>query len=151
MERVLHLPAPATGVHLPGAPPGRARVAPRDHGIAGRGAGKPQGQVGEAPRVAKRRVALRGRSLVALGLLGFVLIATGVIWRRATGISQQADLRALEQQVVQLEAQQARLENEIREASSRSTLAPVVERRLGMRVPSDTQVIIIPRSPRPGT
>ena len=101
--------------------------------------------------MAKRRVALRGRSLVALALLGFVLIATGVIWRRVTGISQQADLRALEQQVVQLEAQQARLENEIREASSRSTLAPVVERRLGMQVPSDTQVIIIPRSPRPGT
>lgn len=101
--------------------------------------------------MAKRRVALRGRSLVALGLLGFVLIATGVIWRRTTGISQAADLRALEQQVVQLEAQQARLESEIREASSRSTLAPIAERRLGMRVPSDTQVVILPRSPRPGT
>src|SRR5687767_12288571 len=92
--------------------------------------------------MAKRRVALRGRSLVALGLVGFVLIATGVSWRRAAGISQAADLRALEQQVIQLEAQQARLESEIREASSRSTLAPVVERRLGMRVPSDTQVVI---------
>jgi cell division protein FtsL len=101
--------------------------------------------------MAKRRVALRGRSLVGLGLLGFVLIATGVIWRRAAGISQAADLRALEQQVTQLEAQQARLENEIREASSRSTLAPIAERRLGMRVPSDTQVVILPRSPRSGT
>ncbi len=101
--------------------------------------------------MAKRRIALRGRSLVALGLLGFVLIATGVIWRRTTGISQKAELSALERQVVQLEAQQARLESEIREASSRSTLAPIVERRLGMRVPSDTQVVIIPRSPRSGT
>ena len=101
--------------------------------------------------MAKRRIALRGRSWVALGLLGFVLIATGVIWRRAAGISQAADLRALEQQAVQLEAQQARLENEIREASSRSTLAPIAERRLGMRVPSDTQVVILPRSPRSGT
>jgi cell division protein FtsL len=101
--------------------------------------------------MAKRRVTVRGRVLVAVGLLGFVLIATGVIWRRTTGISQAADLRALQQQVVQLEAQQSRLESEIREASSRSTLAPIAERRLGMRVPSDTQVVIIQRSPRSGT
>src|SRR5688572_32033472 len=86
--------------------------------------------------MAKRRVALRGRSLVALGLLGFVLIATGVIWRRAAGISQAADLRALEQQVVRPEAQQARRETGIREACSRSTLGPIAERRLGLRVRS---------------
>ena len=141
----------AAPVHMPWARSGVAGNPAIHHRHPGRGGGESTGEIGEAARMAKRRIALRGRSLVALGLLGFVLIATGVIWRRAAGISQAADLRALEQQVVQLEAQQARLENEIREASSRSTLAPIAERRLGMRVPSDTQVVILSRSPRSGT
>jgi cell division protein FtsL len=147
----MRMSAAAAAVYMPRPGAGGADDAPFDHSNTRRGRSEPAGEVSEVARMAKRRLALRGRSLVALGLLGFVLIATGVIWRRAAGISQAADLRALEQQVVQLEAQQARLENEIREASSRSTLAPIAERRLGMRVPSDTQVVILPRSPRSGT
>lgn len=97
--------------------------------------------------MAARRVAARGRVWVALALLGFVLIAAGVIWRRAAGVARLRELRQLEQQRLALEAQRTQLESDIRDATSRGVLAPLVERRLGMHVPSDSQVVILPRAP----
>jgi len=95
-----------------------------------------------------RRVAPRGRAWVALALLGFVLIGAGVIWRRAAGIAHARELRALEQRRLQLRAQRAQLESDIRDLSSRGKLVPVVEQRLQMHVPNDTQVVILPRVQR---
>jgi hypothetical protein len=95
-----------------------------------------------------RSVAPRGRTWVALALLGFVLIGAGVIWRRAAGIGHARELRALEQQRMQLRAQRAQLESDIRELSSRGRLGSVVEQRLHMKVPHDTQVVILPRTER---
>jgi cell division protein FtsL len=93
----------------------------------------------------KRGARGRGRSIVAIALLGFLLVATGVIWRRSYGIARARELRDLDRRRVQLEAQRAKLESEIRELSSRATLAPIAEQRLYMHVPSDTQVVILPR------
>ncbi len=95
--------------------------------------------------MAKRRVAARGRAWVALALFGFVLIAAGVIWRRTAGIARSREIRTLEQQRVQLESERAQLESDVRNLSSRSVLAPLVEHRLDMRVPNDSQVDILPR------
>jgi cell division protein FtsL len=95
--------------------------------------------------MAPRRVAPRGRVWVGLALLGFVLIGAGVIWRRAAGIARARELRALEQRREQLEAQRAQLQSEIRDLSSRSRLAPIVEQRLDMHIPNDTQIVILPR------
>ena len=86
-----------------------------------------------------------GRSLIALALLGFFVVATGVIARRTFGISQARAIRTLEQQRDGMDAARVRLEAEIREASSRSRLGPIAERRLQMYVPADSQVIILPR------
>ncbi len=88
---------------------------------------------------------LRGRSLVAIGLACFLFIAAAVIWRRAEGSEQRRELRDLDRQRLQLEAERTRLLGDIQDASSRGSLAPVVERRLDMRVPADSQVILIPR------
>ena len=96
--------------------------------------------------MAKRRVAARGRARVALALFGFVLIAAGVIWRRTAGIARSREIRVLEQRRVQLESERAQLESDVRDLSSRSVLAPLVERRLDMHVPNDTQVVILQRS-----
>jgi cell division protein FtsB len=85
---------------------------------------------------------------VALALLGFVLLGTGVIWRRAVGHAQAKELRALEDRRVQLDAQRAQLEGEIRDLSSRAKLAPVAEGRLHMHVPNDTELVILRRTPR---
>lgn len=90
---------------------------------------------------------MRGRSLVALVLLGFVLVAAGVIWRRSTGLARARDESRLEQRRAALAAERARLEGDIRDASSRSHLARVAEERLRMHIPNDSQVIFVARPP----
>ena len=89
-----------------------------------------------------------GRSVIALGLLGFVLVATGVIARRTYGIDQARALRELDRKRQALEAERVKLDGEIRDASSRARLAPIAEQRLNMHVPSPDQVIMLtPRRP----
>ena len=84
----------------------------------------------------------------ALALAGFLVVSLGVIWRRSYGTARSREIQGLEQRRVQLEARRAELEGEIRELASRARLAPVVERRLQMHVPTDSQVVILPRPPR---
>ena len=96
--------------------------------------------------MAKSRVKLRGRSLVAIILAAFVLVALAIVWRRTIGISQSERLAALDARRVGLEGERARLESEIRDASARQTLGVTVEHRLGMHIPTDKQVVIIPRA-----
>jgi len=85
---------------------------------------------------------------VALILCAFVLVALAIVWRRTIGISQSERLAVLDAKRVELEGERARLESEIRNASSRQTLGTSVEQRLGMHVPSDKQVVILPRTAR---
>lgn len=91
---------------------------------------------------------MRGRTLVFLGLLGFFVVASGVIWRRSVGIAQARELRDLEARRTALEAQAAALEGAIRDASSRARLAPIAEKQLGMRIPPESLVILLPRPER---
>lgn len=95
---------------------------------------------------------MRGRTRIALVLIGFVLVATGVIWRRSFGVVRAREQQRLEQQRASLEAERARLEREIRDASSRERLGRVVEERLHMHLPSsDSQVIFLKRPARTRT
>ena len=106
-----------------------------------------------------KRGRLSRRSIVALALFGFVLVATGVIARRTYGIDQARGLRELDRRRQALEAERVKLDGEIRDASSRARLAPIAEQRLNMHVPSPDQVIMLPppsspppaaaRKPRP--
>lgn len=91
---------------------------------------------------------MRGRTVIFLALLGFFVVATGVIWRRSLGIVQANQLRELSERRSALEAQEAALEAAIRDASSRAKLAPIAEQRLGMRIPPESLVIILPRPER---
>ena len=99
--------------------------------------------------MASRRVGAKGsgRGRIALVLLGFLVIASGVILRRTFGIAAATQLRQLEQKRAALVAERLRLEGEVRAAASRSTLQPIAEQQLQMHVPSDSQVIIITRPP----
>jgi len=92
--------------------------------------------------VTRRR--LSRRTAVALALLGFVLVATGVIARRTYGIDQARTLRELDRRRQALEAERVKLDGEIREEASRARLAPIAEQRLNMHVPSPDQVIMLP-------
>ncbi len=91
---------------------------------------------------------MRGRSIIFLALLGFVVVTTGVIWRRSTGQAQASEFGELRQRRDALAAQQAALQGAIRDASSRARLARTVEERLGMRVPPESLVIRLPRPTR---
>lgn len=92
-----------------------------------------------------KRGRLSRRASVALVLLGFVLVATGVIARRTYGIDQARAMRDLDRRRQALEAERVRLDGEIRDASSRARLAPIAEQRLDMHVPSPEQVIMLAR------
>lgn len=85
---------------------------------------------------------------MALILGAFVLVALAIVWRRTIGISQSERLAALDAKRVELEGERARLDSDIRDASARQTLGASVEHRLGMHIPTDKQVVILPR-PRP--
>jgi len=92
---------------------------------------------------------VKGRGVIALVLFGFVCIAAGVIWRRSTGIARARAESGLEQRRAALRAERTKLEGDIRDASSRAALARVAEDRLHMRIPNDSQVIVLSRSSVP--
>jgi cell division protein FtsL len=110
---------------------------------AGKSTDRPPARTG--PRKSKKSG--RGR-LLALLLIGFLLVATGVIWRRSYGLARARELTELDRRRVQLQARRTQLESEIRDLSSRAKLAPIVEQRLQMHVPADSQVVILPRPAR---
>jgi len=96
--------------------------------------------------MAKSGLGMRGRSIVGLVLAAFLIVALAIVWRRTVGIRQSESLATLDAKKAQLESERARLESEIRDASARQTLGSVVERRLGMHIPTDRQVVILPRN-----
>ena len=98
--------------------------------------------------MAKRGVAMRGRTLVGVVLAAFVLVALAIVWRRTIGIGQSERLAQLDSQRAELQGERARLEGEIRAASTRQTLGTTAEQRLGMHIPTEKQVMILPRTTR---
>jgi cell division protein FtsL len=87
---------------------------------------------------------LRGRTRIAIGLAAFVLVASAVIWRRSLGLREAAEVRRLDVQRAALDGDVTKLETTIRSLTSREKLGAVAEQRLHMRVPDDSQVIVIP-------
>jgi cell division protein FtsL len=92
-----------------------------------------------------RKVAGSGRLRFALVLLGFVVIASGVILRRTYGIAGARELAALEARRSGLIAERLRLEGEIRAAGSRARLQPIAEQKLQMHLPTESQVVYLTR------
>jgi cell division protein FtsL len=86
----------------------------------------------------------RGRSIVAVLLIAFVIVATAVIWRRGYAVAKGQELRALTRRRDQLRAERASLERRVGELSGRSELGGVAERQLDMHIPADSQVIVLP-------
>lgn len=85
---------------------------------------------------------------MAIGLLAFLVVASGVIARRAAGAAKARELLELDRTRASLESERIKLVNDIRNATSFSRIGPLVSRRLGLRTPADSQVV---RLPRPST
>jgi cell division protein FtsL len=87
--------------------------------------------------------------MIALLLVGFVLVATGVIARRVTGVRQQREITDLQRKREALSAERVKLEGAIRDASSRARLQPIAEQRLNMRIPKPDQQVFLNRPVKP--
>lgn len=88
---------------------------------------------------------MRGRTIVFASLAGFVVLTTGIVWRRSLGVTRA---RAIEQLAIRrtaLSAQRAKLDGDIRQAASMQHLGRVAEERLHMRIPSDSIVVTLQR------
>ena len=95
---------------------------------------------------AKTRMKLRGRSLVALGLLAFVSVTSLVIWRRSVGVSTARAMGDATRAKRDLESRKITLERNLRTARSMSAVVPEAQRRLGLHVASDSQSRVIAES-----
>ncbi len=96
--------------------------------------------------MAARKVAGSGRLRLAVLLAAFLAISAGVILRRSYGNRAQREMTVLDTRRAALVAERLRLEGEIRAASSRARLQPLAEQRLHMNLPSENQVILVPRA-----
>ena len=86
-----------------------------------------------------------GRIVVVL--VGFVLVAIGVNLRRVYGFGEAKTISELEQRREALVSEQLKLQDAIREASDRQHLIALAQSRLNMRLPTENQVIYLPRRP----
>ena len=98
----------------------------------------------------KRRVSTRvssgGRTAIAILLIGFVLVTSGVIARRVYGVQQQRSIQQLERTRDALVNERVRLEGAIRDASSRARLQPIAEQKLNMHIPKPDQQVLVKRN-----
>lgn len=90
---------------------------------------------------------MRGRTIVFASLAGFVVLTTGIIWRRSLGVTRARAIEKLVTSRSALTAQRARLDGDIRAAISMERLGRVAEDQLHMRVPSDSIVVTLQRAP----
>lgn len=89
-------------------------------------------------------MALKGRHWAAVWLLAFLAVAWIVIARQTSAIRAARDLVALREEHANLAGHGADLERRIRAATSRAVLLQRARGRLGLRLPADTEIILLP-------
>jgi hypothetical protein len=83
---------------------------------------------------------------LAVGLLAFVATAVIVISRRGDGYEEEQRIVALDRERRDLDAQRISLEGDLQRATSADRIAAAASRRLGLRAPSDSQIITLIRA-----
>jgi cell division protein FtsL len=85
----------------------------------------------------------QGRWIVFGGLIVFVIVAAAVVARRSYGHREGAAVTALARRKTMLESERVRLTQEIRDNSSRSVIVPIAERRLGMHIAKESELVML--------
>jgi hypothetical protein len=88
-------------------------------------------------------VTLKGRHWVALWLAGFLATAAVVVWRQTSALATARELRSLQSARGALETSRAAAAAAARRARSRAVLVPLAASRLGLRLPQDTEIVIL--------
>lgn len=86
---------------------------------------------------------IKGRYWVALWLALFVGVTALVQWRQTRSLAAARELAALQAAHGALEVSKANLGRAIYRARSRAVLVPLAARRLGLRLPQDSEIIIL--------
>ena len=100
---------------------------------------------------------MRGNGTIRLALCFALLLGalTMVIWRQSLALATLRDLDRLRDGRALAEAERSDLVRRIEQLESRATVVSAAETRLGMRVPSASEIVILPLHPtlraRPGT
>jgi type II secretory pathway pseudopilin PulG len=92
---------------------------------------------------ASAKKGLRGRHWTVIVLGVFLLVTLAVAWRQATALATARRLATLERTRVALEVQRSALLGQIRRDRGRAVLVPLAERRLGLRLPQDSEITIL--------
>lgn len=96
-------------------------------------------------------MAVRGRFWVGLWLLATLGALWAVIARATASLREARALDELRQHRVQLEGRRASLQRRLLTLQSRAVLVPRAEARLGLRLPADSEIVIltVPRAGAP--
>jgi len=93
-------------------------------------------------------VTFRGRHWIAFWLVALLAALWLVIARQTAALNAARALTDMREQRASLEGRRAELDRRVRLAQSRSVLLPRA-RKLGLRLPADTEIILIPAPPDP--
>jgi hypothetical protein len=88
-------------------------------------------------------MALKGRHWLAVWLVALLAALWAVIARQTASLNAARALADLREERAQLEGRRAELERRIRAAQSRAVLLPRAQ-RLGLRLPADSEIILLP-------
>ncbi len=92
-------------------------------------------------------MAVKGRHWVAFWLVALLAALWAVIARQTAALNAARTLSDLRAERAALEGRRAELERRIRTAQSRAVLLPRAQRQ-GLRLPADTEIILLPVPPR---
>lgn len=87
-----------------------------------------------------------GAPMVKAALLFALLLGslTLVVWRQSHALAMLRELEAVRHERVVAEAHRAALSRHLEELESRGRVSKVVRERFGMRLPSGTEIVILP-------
>ena len=91
---------------------------------------------------------VKGRHWLAIWLVALLAALWAVIARQTASLNAARALTELRAERAGLEGKRDDLERRIRTASSRAVLLPRAQ-KLGLRLPADTEIILVPSSPPP--
>jgi cell division protein FtsL len=93
-------------------------------------------------------VPIRGRHWIAIWLVALLAALWLVIARQTAALNSARALNELREERATLEGRRADLERRVRTAQSRAVLLPRAQKQ-GLRLPADTEIILIPAPQAP--
>ena len=92
----------------------------------------------------KTRTPLKGRTIVALSLVGLVCLSAIVVWRRTRAVAEAKNIRELTAQKRSLISMRVTLERDLSDLTDRRHIVAAAEKRLGMHVATELEVRNLP-------